>query len=101
MHGNGLIRDLLHLGLYLTTIVIWMHLWLMCVFNANGSLKRFFGERALIICALGVPALAAFLFGGAFGIFGREGMPGSAIIFGLGFPLILLVLLRRVSSQLI
>ncbi|WP_397449833.1 hypothetical protein [Pseudomonas sp. NA-150] len=101
MHSNGLIRDLLHLSLYLTTIVIWMHLWLMCVFNANGSLKRFFGKHAMLICALGVPGLAAILFGGAFGIFGREGMPGSAVVFGLVFPLILLQLLRRQSSQLI
>ena len=99
MHGNGLIRDLLHLSLYLTTIVIWMHLWLMCVFNANGSLKRFFGEHAMTVCALGVPVLAAILFGGAYGIFGREGMPGSAMVFGLGFPLTLLVLLRRQSSR--
>ncbi|MDB6049306.1 MAG: hypothetical protein JWR17_2052 [Pseudomonas sp.] len=95
MNGTGLIKDLLHLSLYLVTIVIWMHLWLICVFNATGPLKRFFGANALIICALGVPALAAILFGSAYGIFGREGMVGSLIVVGLGFPTVTLVLLRR------
>lgn len=99
MHGYGLIRDLLHLSLYLVTIVIWMHLWLICIFNAKGSLKRFLGAHALMICALGVPALAAILFGGAFGIFGREGMVGSSIVLGLGFPMIALLFLRRQASR--
>ncbi len=99
MHGSGLIRDLLHLSLYLVTIVIWMHLWLICVFNAQGPLKRFFGANALIICALGVPALAALLFGCAYGIFGREGIVGSLIVVGLGFPTVTLVFLRRQARR--
>ncbi|MDY7558952.1 hypothetical protein QN382_12620 [Pseudomonas sp. 10B1] len=99
MIGSGLIRDLLHLSLYLITIVIWMHLWLICVFNAKGPLKRFFGAHALIICALGVPALAALLFGCAYSLFGREGMIASLIIGGLGFPAATLLLLRRQAQR--
>lgn len=99
MNGSGLIKDLLHLSLYLVTIVIWMHLWLICIFNAKGPLKRFFGTHALVICALGVPMLAALLFGGAYGIFGREGMVGSLIVVGLGFPMVTLVLLRREARR--
>lgn len=99
MNGTGLIKDLLHLSLYLVTIVIWMHLWLICVFNAKGPLKRYFGTNALIICALGVPALAALLFGCAYGIFGREGMVGSLIVVGLGFPMVSLILLRREARR--
>lgn len=99
MNGSGLVKDLLHLSLYLITIVIWMHLWLICVFNAKGPLKQIFGSNALIVCALGVPVLAALLFGSAYGIFGREGMVGSLIVVGLGFPTGALVLLRRQARR--
>lgn len=94
MHGTRLVEDLLHLSLYLATIVIWMHLWLICVFNAKGSLKRFLGSHAQLISVLGVPALAMILLGGAFGIFGREGRVYSLLSLGLGFPVIALMFLR-------
>lgn len=94
MHGTGLAGDLLHLGLYLATIVIWMHLWLICVFNAKGPLKRFLGRHAQLISVLGVPATALVLFGGSFGIFGAEGRVYSLMVLGLGLPLITLMFLR-------
>ena len=75
--------------------MLFRSLWLICVFNAKGPLKRFFGAHALIICVLGVPAVAALLFGCAYGIFGREGMVGSLVIVGLGFPIAALMFLRR------
>jgi hypothetical protein len=94
MHGTGLVGDLLHLGLYLATIVIWMHLWLLCVFNATGSLKRLLGSHARLFSVLGVPVVALILFGGSFSVFGAEGMVYCLLVLGLGLPLITLMFLR-------
>jgi hypothetical protein len=79
--------DLLHLCVYLLTIVAWMYLWLTCVFSANVPFKRKLGTHALLIFALGVPILATVMVGGAFLLFGLEYILWSLIVVGIGFPI--------------
>jgi hypothetical protein len=77
--------DLLHLSLYLLTIVAWLYLWLVCVFGSVPFRKRL-GTHALLICAFGVPSLATFMVGGAFLLFGLEYLLWSLMIVGVGVP---------------
>lgn len=86
MHGYGMSGDLLHLAFYLLTIVAWLYLWLVCLFNAKMSLKRKLGAHALLICALGVPSLATVMVGGAFLLFGLEYLLWSLLVVGVGIP---------------
>jgi hypothetical protein len=86
MHGYGMSGDLLHLSLYLLTIVAWLYLWLVCVFGSVPFKKRL-GTHALLICALGVPSLATFMVGGAFLLFGLEYVLWSLMVVGVGMPL--------------
>jgi hypothetical protein len=87
MHGYGMSGDLLHLALYLLTIVAWLYLWLICVFSDRIPLRKRLGTHALLICALGVPGLATFMVGGAFLLFGLEYILWSLMIVGLGVPI--------------
>ncbi|MFK3795075.1 MULTISPECIES: hypothetical protein [unclassified Pseudomonas] len=80
--------DLLHLAFYLLTIVAWLYLWLVCLFNAKMSLKRKLGTHALLICALGVPSLATVMVGGAFLLFGLEYLLWSLAVVGVGMPIV-------------
>lgn len=87
MHGNGMSGDLVHLGVYLLTIVAWLYLWLTCVFSAKVPFKRSLGAHALLILALGVPSLATVMVGGAFLLFGLEYILWSLMVVGVGFPI--------------
>ncbi|WP_342653189.1 hypothetical protein [Pseudomonas sp. F3-2] len=78
--------DLLHLSLYLATIVAWFYLWLVCMFNSRTSPGKKSGMRILLICALGVPGLATVLVGGAFLLFGLEYIVWSLMVVGVGVP---------------
>lgn len=86
MHGYGMSGDLLHLALYLLTIVAWLYLWLICVFSPNVPFKRRLGTHALLICALGVPSLGTFMVGGAWLLFGLEYLGWSLVVVGVGVP---------------
>jgi hypothetical protein len=79
--------DLLHLCVYLLTIVAWLYLWLTCVFSAKVPFKRKLGTHALLILALGVPGLATVMVGGAFLLFGLEYILLSLMLVGVGFPI--------------
>ena len=87
--------DLLHLALYLLTIVAWLYLWLVCVFNARIPLKRKLGAHALLICALGIPSLATIMVGGALLLFGLEYLLWSLMIVGVGVPILSAKLVGR------
>jgi hypothetical protein len=79
--------DLLHMCVYLLTIVAWLYLWLTCVFSAKVPFKRKLGTHALLILALGVPGLATVMVGGAFLLFGLEYILLSLMLVGVGFPI--------------
>ncbi|MFJ5300395.1 hypothetical protein ACIQAL_28205 [Pseudomonas sp. NPDC088368] len=87
--------DLLHLALYLLTIVAWLYLWLVCVFNARIPFKQKLGAHALLICALGIPSLATIMVGGAFLVFGLEYLLWSLMIVGVGVPVASARLVQR------
>lgn len=87
MHGYGMAGDLLHMCVYLLTIVAWLYLWLTCVFSAKVPFKRKLGTHALLILALGVPGLATVMVGGAFLLFGLEYILLSLMLVGVGFPI--------------
>lgn len=86
MHGYGMSGDLLHLSIYLLTIVAWLYLWLTCVFGASVPFSKKLGTHSLLICALGVPSLATFVVGGAFLLFGLEYIVWSLLVVGVGLP---------------
>jgi maltodextrin utilization protein YvdJ len=79
--------DLLHIGLYMLTIVAWLYLWMICVFGDDVSLRQRLGAHALLICALGVPSLATLLVGGALLVFGLEYILWSLLVVGVGLPM--------------
>ncbi len=87
MHGYGMMGDLLYLALYLMSIGFWAALWMVCIFNAKGRLKKLLGAHALLICVLLFPLLPATFMGGALLAFGIEGIVWSFSIFGVGVPL--------------
>jgi hypothetical protein len=87
MHGYGLSGDLLHMSLYLLTIVAWLYLWMICVFNSSVPLKKRLGTHALLICALGLPSMAAVLVFGALLVFGLEYIIWSLLLVGVGLPM--------------
>jgi len=95
MHGYGMVGDLLYLALYLASIGCWTFLWMVCIFNANGRLKRFLGTHALLICILLFPLMPATFIGGALIAFGIEGLGWIGGIVGIGLPLAGLGLIRR------
>lgn len=95
MHGYGMIGDLLHLALYLMSIGFWAVLWMVCIFNAKGRLRKFLGAHALLICILVFPVLPATFIGGALLAFGIEGIAWSFCIVGVGVPLAGLGLVQR------
>lgn len=87
MHGYGMLGDLLHLALYLVSIGFWAILWLVCIFNAKGPLKKLLGAHALLMCVLIFPVLPAAFVGGALLAFGIEGIAWSMCVVGVGLPL--------------
>jgi hypothetical protein len=95
MHGYGMVGDLLHLALYLASIGFWALLWMVCIFNATGRLKRLLGTHALLICILLFPLLPATFIGGGLIAFGIEGIAWICGIAGVGLPLAGLGLIRR------
>jgi len=95
MHGYGMVGDLLYLALYLASIGCWTFLWMVCIFNAKGRLKRFLGTHALLICILLFPLMPATFIGGALIAFGIEGLGWIGGIVGIGLPLAGLGLIRR------
>lgn len=95
MHGYGMVGDLLYLALYLASIGCWTFLWMVCIFNAKGRLKRFLGTHALLICILLFPLMLATFIGGALIAFGIEGLGWIGGIVGIGLPLAGLGLIRR------
>ncbi|WP_221033385.1 hypothetical protein [Pseudomonas cichorii] len=90
-----MIGDLLHLILYLASIVFWALLWMVCVFNAQGRLKKLLGAHALLMCALLFPLLPITFVSGAFIAFGIEGIAWSLGVVGVGLPLVGLRFLQR------
>ena len=95
MHGYGMVGDLLHLALYLASIGFWSLLWMVCIFNAKGRLKRFLGAHALLICILLFPLLPATFIGGAVIAFGIEAIAWICGVLGIGLPLAGLRLIMR------
>lgn len=95
MHGYGMVGDLLYLALYLASIGCWTFLWMVCIFNAKGRLKRFLGTHALLICVLLFPLLPATFIGGTLIAFGIEGLAWICGIVGIGLPLAGLGLIKR------
>lgn len=87
MHGYGMVGDLLHLALYLVSIGFWALLWMVCIFNAKGRLKKLLGTHALLICVVLFPVLPATFIGGALLAFGFEGVVWSLFMVGVGVPL--------------
>ena len=99
MHGYGMFGDLLHLALYLLIIALWIYFWLVCMFSADVSLKRFLGARARLICAVGIPAVAGVLVGAAVVYYGVNPLVWMLSITGLALPLLGLRLLRRTQRR--
>jgi hypothetical protein len=95
MHGYGMVGDLLHLALYLVSIGVWILLWIVCIFNAKGRLKKLLGPHALLICIALFPVLPATFVGAALIAFGLEGVVWSMFIVGVGLPLVGLRLVQR------
>ena len=95
MHGYGMVGDLLHLALYLASIGFWSLLWMVCIFNAKGRLKKSLGPHALLICMLLFPLLPATFIGGAVIAFGIEAIAWICGVLGVGLPLAGLQLIRR------
>ncbi|MFJ3485857.1 hypothetical protein ACIPL1_21055 [Pseudomonas sp. NPDC090202] len=87
--------DLLHLGIYLLTIVAWLYLWLVCVFSSRIPFARRLGTHALLIVALGVPSLATVMVGGALLLFGLEYIVLSLTVVGAAVPLVSVGIVRR------
>jgi len=99
MHGYGMVGDLLHLGLYLMTILFWVLFWMVCIFNARGRLKRLLGAHALAICTVLFPLLPATFIGGTLIAFGIEGLVWGLFISGIGLPIAGLQLVHRYVSN--
>ncbi len=95
MHGYGMVGDLLHLALYLVSIGFWTLLWMVCIFNAKGRLKKFLGTHALLICIVLFPVFPVTFVGGALIAFGLESIVWSIFIAGVGLPLAGLRLVQR------
>jgi hypothetical protein len=95
MHGYGMAGDLLHLLVYLMTIVFWALFWIVCIFNSRGRLKRLLGAHALMICVVLFPVLPATFIGGTFIAFGIEGLVWGLCIFGIGLPIAGLQMIQR------
>jgi hypothetical protein len=90
-----MVGDLLHLALYLLSIGTWALLWMVCIFNARGRLRKLLGTHALLICVLLFPVLPTALVVGALIAFGIEGIGWSLCIAGVGLPLLGLGAVRR------
>jgi len=99
MHGYGMFGDLLHLALYLLIIALWIYFWLVCMFSADVSLKRFLGARARLICAVGIPAVAGVLVGAAVVYYGVNSLVWMLSITGLALPLLGLRVLGRTRRR--
>ncbi|WP_341520159.1 hypothetical protein AABC73_16890 [Pseudomonas sp. G.S.17] len=95
MHGYGMVGDLLHLALYLVSIGVWALLWIVCIFNAKGRLKKLLGPHALLICLALFPVLPAAFVGTALIAFGLESIVWSVFVAGVGLPLVGLRLVQR------
>jgi hypothetical protein len=90
-----MVGDLLHLGLYLMSIVFWVLFWMVCIFNAGGRLKNLLGAQALMICFVLFPILPATFIGGTLIAFGIEGLVWGLCISGIGLPIAGLQLVQR------
>jgi len=99
MHGYGMFGDLLHLALYLLIIALWIYFWLVCMFSVGGSLKRYLGSHAQLICALGIPAMAGGLVGAAILYYGVNSIVWALSVTGIALPLLGLTVLRRTRRQ--
>jgi hypothetical protein len=87
--------DLMHLCIYLLTIVAWLYLWLVCVFGTRVPFGKRLGTHALLICALGVPSLATFMVGGALLLFGLEYILWSLLVVGCAVPMVGVRMINR------
>jgi maltodextrin utilization protein YvdJ len=94
-----MLGDLLHLALYLIIIALWIYFWLLCMFSADVSLKRFLGAHAQLICALGIPAVAAGLVGAAIVYYGVNSVVWILSVAGVALPLLGLLVLRRTRRR--
>jgi maltodextrin utilization protein YvdJ len=94
-----MLGDLLHLALYLIIIALWIYFWLLCMFSADVSLKRFLGAHAQLICALGIPAVAAGLVGAAIVYYGVNSVVWILSVTGIAVPLLGLLVLRRTRRR--